>query len=370
MSSAVGHPRRTCRADRAPNAAHAASIAFAAVALAACTTSTNHHETAAQLGTLRAQGYRVAVMPFAVSAPEDGFLTRQLAPVGSVVALASEGEALPERMQIGMDVRGDFVKWLARGSFEVLDPWRSDTQLLHAGFDFAQMQDPANATTFARVLAVDGIVFGDVTSWNRSYYVVQATAEAALRVELRHGGDGSVLFRGDRLERLGSGLTGGPTGYVSAATEPIAGLRDATLHELSRTVTRGLAMDLDLDVADDGAASPALVPRLSVVTVVVPHEGALRAGERIEVLAIGSPGCDVRFDLGRLRVGVPMQQETASGGLRADQVTYRGTYLVQNGERAQDLPVWCSIRSVAGRGHAARYRYDQAVSLDGRLDGR
>ena len=59
-------------------------------ALAACTGTAAKHDALPELATLRTRGYRVVVLPFAVSAPPGGFLSESLAPVGELLARLKE----------------------------------------------------------------------------------------------------------------------------------------------------------------------------------------------------------------------------------------------------------------------------------------
>ena len=163
-----------------------------------------------ELAKLRQSGYRVAVIPFAVTTPEDGFLSDSLAPVGELLSLEASRE-LPMRARLGLLLHDDVVAWLQQSEFEVVDPWHVATQLGHAGL-LTTAREPGRLAEVARALGVDGLVYGDVRRWNRSYYVVQSTAEVALHLELHDATTGKVLFVTDRSEQIGSGLTGGQIG--------------------------------------------------------------------------------------------------------------------------------------------------------------
>jgi hypothetical protein len=338
--------------------------AGAVVPLAACTGVSASHREDPAFAALRGQGYRIAIMPFEVSAPAEGFVEGALAPIGAAIAL--DGSGATPREEVGARMRADVAAWLAQGELEVVDPWQSDTVLNHAGMPEEARRDPANAAAIARMLAVDGVLFGDVSRWNRSYWVLQSTAEVALRVRLIDGGSGRELFAGERHETVGSGLTGGPTGYVSAATEPLAGLRGAHLRELVRSVARGAAADLNggRPAAEAGPGAP----QLAFVAPTELAAGApFRAGDRVEVTAVGTPDCDVRFDLGRLRTGVPMRQVARHDDPRGARATYVGHYVVQPGDVAGGLPLQCTIRRSAGQRTAGtRYRWEGMVALAGR----
>lgn len=335
------------------------------LATAACTGISSTHNAEPELAQLRAVGYRIAVMPFLASAPEDGFLAASLAPVGELIALEGPSSK-PMRERIGDLLRDDVIAWLQQSEFEVMDPWYAATRLAHAGYTQAQLQEPARASELAQILEVDGIVFGDVRRWNRSYYVVQSTVEVALHLELIDGASQKQLFTTDRTETVGSGLTGGPTGYVSAATEPLAGLRGSHLRTLTRSVARHAVMDLNGGMLGNQPGPTS--PRLSVVALAKEHDGPFRMGERVDIIAVGTPDCDVRFDVGRLRIEVPTRQTMRTADPRGDRATYLGHYVVDAADLASELPVMCTIqRGAARRTVASRYRWEGTVSLDGTL---
>jgi hypothetical protein len=260
-----------------------------------------------------------------------------------------------------MILRNDVVAWLRQGSFDVVEPWITDTAVFHAGLGVKGVTDPARAVEIARLLQVDAVLFGDVTRWNRSYYVLQSTAEVALKLDLRES-NGTELFEGERSERIGAGLSGGPTGFISAATEPLAGLKGSALRDLMRSTARDAALDLNGGTL--GAEMGPLAPRLSFVAVQQLHAGPYLPGERIEVIAVGTPDCEVRCDIGRLHTGVPMPMTMRLADPRGDRATYQGAYIVQQGDSVQGLPVYCTIRrGNAQKTQASRYRWEGVVAL-------
>jgi hypothetical protein len=341
----------------------ALAIALGTLVPAGCTGLAVELHTAPELPPLRAMGYRVAVVPFTVSASPNDFVTDSLAAVGDLLAL-EPGHELPMREQVGEMMHGDVVAWLQQSDFEVVDPWHVATQLDHAGIDAAARRDPARVAEVARAVGADGIVYGDVRRWNRSYYVLQTVVDVALHLELVDAATGKHLFRTDRSERIGAGLSGGPTGYVSAATEPLAGLRGSNLRALARGVARHVAADLN--GGELGTEVGPATPRLAVVALAKEHDGAFRVGERVDVIAIGSPDCEVSFALGCLRTTVPMRASERHDDPRGARATYLGHYVVASADHAEELPLLCTIRrGAARRSVAVRYRWDGRVSLAG-----
>lgn len=345
----------------------AALLAVLLTGLAGCTGISASTTSAPELPALRAAGYRIAVLPFAVTAPEDGFLGESLTPVGELLALEAHRE-LPMRDRLGALVHDDAVAWLRHSDFQVLEPWHVLTTLDHTGQLPNGRLDAAQLQAIARTVGADGVLHGEVRRWNRDYYVLQSVVEVALHVELLDAATGRTLFASDRTETVGSGLTGGPTGYVSAATEPIAGLRSSTLRSLTRSVTRHAVVDLN--GGELGAEPDATSPRLALVALAKDHDGPFRVGERVDVIAVGSPDCEVVFDLGALRTVVPMHQTSRDDGPQGARATYLGHYVVQASDRAEELPVTCTIqRGKARRTVAVRYRWEGTVSLAGERPG-
>lgn len=335
--------------------------------LGGCTGTSARNTVAPELTNLRTAGYRIAVLPFVVTAPEDGFLGDSLAPVGELLSFEASRE-LPMRDRLGKLIHDDAVAWLQHSDFQVLEPWHVLTLLDHTARLPNGRVDAAQLATIARTVGADGVLHGEVRRWNRDYYVLQSVVEVAIHVELLDAASGRTLFASDRTETIGSGLTGGPTGYVSAATEPIAGLRGSTLRSLTRSVTRHAITDLN--GGELGAAPDATAPRLALVALAKDHDGPFQVGERVDVIAVGSPDCQVRFDLGALRTVVPMQQTALDDGPQGARATYLGHYVVQASDRAEELPVTCTIqRGNARRTVAVRYRYEGTVSMAGGSSG-
>jgi hypothetical protein len=329
---------------------------------ASCTGTHASRQIAPQLAQLRTMGYRIAVVPFTNTAPADGLLSDSLAAVGETIAL-EPGQEAPMRERIAQSMQDHVLTWLQQTDFEVIDPWHAATQWTHAGLA-SVANDRSRLAEVARALGVDGVLYGDVRQWNRSYYVVQSVAEVGLHVELIDATSGLTLFASDRTERHGAGLSGGPTGYVSAATEPLAGLSGSHLRTLARNAARHLAEDLN--GGELGNQPGPTAPRLAVVALAKEHDGPFRAGERVDVVATGTPDCQVQFDLGRLRTSVPMVMTTRHEDPRGPRATYLGHYIVDAVDAATELPLTCTIR----RGSARRtievhYRWDGTVSLGG-----
>lgn len=336
---------------------------------ASCSGQSVNVRKADDLAMILERGFRVAVLPFRVSAPREGELTGVLAGLGTLLALEGVNDEAPAFERAATIMRRGFAANLYGGPLHVHDIWLTDTQLGQMGLVEAA-KDTSRAAEIANRLDVDGVIYGDVYAWNRSYYVLQSTQEVGLRVTLM-GRDGRELFFSERLGAEGSGITGGPTGYISVATEPLAGLKGVTLGRLAREVARYAAADLSgTERVGELDASHAMgeAPSFSFFSFATSRSGPLRAGDRVSVLAVGTAGARAWFDLGRYRRGLPLLPTAAVSSPRGERQTYVGHYVVQEGEHAGALPVELTIlRRMNGRTLMSRRRVAHGtVTIDAR----
>lgn len=324
-----------------------------------------------ELDTLARTGYRVAVMPFAVSASSDDVIVESLAPLGALLELEGVRDEAPPLERAGTVMRRAVAAHLAQGEYAIVELWVTDTQLAHAGISADEARDPANVRRVAETLSVQGVLYGDVTRWNRNYLVVESTQAVELELRLIDAQTQEELFFTRHEESRAEGVTGGPTGQISALTAPIAGLTGSTLVKLAREVAYASAQDLTgVDLTDRLSLEAARgnVPRLSFASIVVEGDSSTFVmGESLRVVAVGTAGQDVRFRLGRYLVDVPLEQVAVTRDPRGDRATYVGTYVVQEPEVINDLPVVVTIRSPKGHLRSSlRITMPEHVTIGGR----
>jgi hypothetical protein len=242
-----------------------------------------------------------------------------------------------------------------RGSpIHVADPATIGTTLHHANLaDCAADLDPRQ---LGSMLGVDAILYGSLTDWSGRYYLVESRTVVAATVCIRSCVDGSELFRAAISVSGGAGLSGGPTGYVSAVATPLAELGSGPYRRLAIEWSEELGQRLTGAFTGEGN----LVPPPYVANVAcspAPARG-YQPGDVIEVLAIGSSGCRATFDLGTLHSGIPMFESarTSRTGVpdpRAPAAFYRGSYVVGAADRVQEAPVFVTLESPGGRATAA-----------------
>lgn len=197
------------------------------------------------------------------------------------------------------------------------------------------------ATEVGRAVGADSLLFGTVTDWSRNYYGLESAANVGAKVKLVDARTGAVLWEADRLESKHSGLSGGPTGYASAAFSPLQGLAKSNLFLLANELSANLVdMLLTPTAAEQSAGATAAKLEIGSAAYALSGEGALRTGDTVTVVALGTAGQTATFDVGGSRRRVPMT-ETAPG-------QYVGAYLVHTGDQFQDASVVVTLTSRRG----------------------
>ena len=256
-------------------------------------------------------------------------------PEGSRPAgLASTRLDLPQRIAIlplenGTDkkeavdvVRAALHQQLSATTYVVQKPYITDELLGKAGLQDAQAAAKADVAELARVLNVDAIVTGKVTDYTRIYAVVYAQVAVGASVQLITVPRGTVLWEKSHVQRSHGGSAAlSPWGLIAAAGMTALHLREAELLHVADDLARELVAGLPTPVTSRTVRPP-------VVTAIASDAAGetRRAGQRIQVTAVGPPGLRGAFDLVGLKSGIPLE-EGAEG-------VYRGEYTVAPGDNA------------------------------------
>lgn len=142
-------------------------------------------------------------------------------------------------------LRAQLAANLQAGPFGVIELQQVDAALRKLGWTEGQPL-PGNVPPdeLAQALGADAVLRGSVTSWGRSYWVVQSWVTAGLALELVDGRSGDVVWSASRKNRRHAGLLKGPTGYKSAVTAPIMGLKGSHLERVGAHLARSMAQEL------------------------------------------------------------------------------------------------------------------------------
>ncbi len=139
-----------------------------------------------------------------------------------------------------------------QGPFALIELHQVDETLEQLGWQPGQ---PVPEQALANALGAEAIVRGEVTKWGRTYLVAASWARAGMRMELVDAGSGDVIWSGQETNSHSAGLHKGPTGYKSAISAPISGMKASHLERVAIDLARRMAARL--------ARAPAVLTYLS-----------------------------------------------------------------------------------------------------------
>jgi hypothetical protein len=237
---------------------------------------------------------------------------------------------------------------LTRASFDVIPPGIVEAMLLHSRFnlpnakpskvDVAKVLQADPAQLCERVLSCDAVLYGKVTRWDRSYYGVESVATVGVDVKLVSAKTKKVLFESSAVDSDSRGLTKGPTGFSNIVIEPISGLDSKIITDLAREVVVKALEPVS------GRGRPEFLKTPPPVILASAHNapsGVIKAGQRLIVVAYGSPGNKASFGVGDIAKGVPLVER--SGG------HYVGEFIPLAEDSFQNAVVSVELSDQAGR---------------------
>lgn len=226
---------------------------------------------------------------------------------------------------------------LSATPYDVLKPQIVEERLVRAGLGdprAAQAKEPAE---LAKILKVDGIVYGELTHWNRIFLGAYAQVAAGAHVKLVDARNGTILFERKEVSRSHEG--GVPDNPISAAIQLVRSalkLREIELIRASDDLVRDLLKGVPTPPPGEARRPPAFAHVLS--------DGAgrlLKIGDVVTVIALGQPGVIGSFDVQPMAKNLALE-ETGEG-------VYVGRYTVKPGDNATDAFVVARLADGAGR---------------------
>lgn len=252
---------------------------------------------------------RIAVLPFA-QVDKQGQLTQvdESLLIDNVSLVSSKLKQTPAQFAQGLTQTE-----LSKASLDVIPPALVDAELIHAGYgvagtnpvkmDLAKVFAADPTTLCSKVLSCDAVLYGKVTSWDRSYYGVQAVATVGIQLKLVSARTKKVLYEIDASDSDSRGITKGPTGFSNLVIEPLKGLDNEIITDLARNV-----IDKSIEPLSN-RDRPEFLATSAPFIIASAHDvasGALATNGTLTVVAFGSAGNTASFDLGTTAQGVPM----------------------------------------------------------------
>jgi hypothetical protein len=297
-----------------------------------------------QLNFNPSEPIRIAVLPFA-QVDEQGQLAQvdESLLIDNVSLVSSKLKQTPAQF-----VQGLTQTELSKASLDVIPPALVDAELIHAGYgvvgtnpvkmDLAKVFAADPTTLCSKVLSCDAVLYGKVTSWDRSYYGVQAVATVGVQLKLVSARTKKVLYEIDARDSDSRGITKGPTGFSNLVIEPLKGLDNEIITDLARNV-----IDKSIEPLSN-RHRPEFLTTSAPFIIASAHDapsGAIAKTGTLTVVAFGSAGNTASFDLGTTAQGIPML-ERAPGH-------YIGEFVPLESDSFKDQAITVTLKDSFGR---------------------
>jgi hypothetical protein len=226
---------------------------------------------------------------------------------------------------------------LSATSYDVVKPQVVEERLVRAGLADPREVAKRDPAELAKILRVDGLVYGELKHWDRLFLVIYSQVAAGGSIKLVAARNGETLFERTEIERSHEG--GLPTNALSAAIQVVQAVWNLREIELVRACD-----DLVRDLLKGIPTPPVLEARRPPAFINVLSNGAgriLKAGDVVTVVAQGQPGVIGSFDV--LPVAKNLALEETSEGI------YVGRYAVKPGDNAADAFVVARLADSVGR---------------------
>jgi len=249
---------------------------------------------------------RVAVLPFA-QVDDEGMITSTDPAlwVDSVSLVSSKLRQPPARF-----VQKVTVDELSRSGLDLIPGSVVGSKLVHFGygvdheFDFSKIR-AASPKDLCALLGCDAVLFGMVTRWDRSYYGVQSVSSVGLELRLLRAADGMVLYSAAASDSESRGISKVPTGFSDLVLEPIRGLDNDIIADLTRRVVRQMTEPLRVEQRSTVLKTPA--PAILAVAQ-TSFDGKVSRSQPLTVVLSGTPGARGFFSVGDVFQNVPMTE--------------------------------------------------------------
>ena len=226
---------------------------------------------------------------------------------------------------------------LAATPYDVLKPQVVEERLVRAGLGDPRVAAAKDASELAKILGVDGIVYGELTHWDRVFVGIYAQVSSGAHIRLVNARTGQILFERNEVRRSQTGsLPGDPLAAVIQLAQSALKLREIELIRTSDDLVRALVKDLPTPSILEARRPPAFSYVASDAA-----GRALKLGDTVAVVAEGQPGTIGSFDVVPLAKNLAME-ETREG-------VYVGRYQIKPGENAEQAFVVARLADRTGR---------------------
>ena len=254
---------------------------------------------------------RIAVLPFAQLDSEGKLVQEEQDLLVDNVALISSKQSETPAQFMQSLIQSE----LASAALDVITPAVIEADLLHNGFeiqgttpikvDLAKVFAADPAELCGKLLSCDAVLYGKVTTWDRSYYGIQATATVGLNLKLVSARTGKILYEVQAQDSDSRGITKGPTGFSNLVLEPLKGLDNEIIQNVAREVADNAIKPLS------NRNRPEFLKTAPPAIIASAHDaptGLIASGGRLIVIAFGTPGQLGAFSIGSVALGIPLTE--------------------------------------------------------------
>lgn len=315
------------------------SLACAIAALSACSGTYKH-----SVNFNPGQPIRIAVLPFAQVDNSGAFVTPdESLLIDNVALVSSELKQTPAQfMQTAVQSE------LAQASLDVVTPAVVDAAFVHNGFgkpgskpvqlDLERVFAASPQEVCTKLVSCDAVLYGKVTTWDRSYYGLQSVSSVGLDLKLVSARTGKVLYESSASDSDGRGLSKGPTGFSNLVIEPIKGLDNSVITELASDVAEKSIDPLNV------RKRPGFLETAPPAILASAHDsasGMISTSGKLTVVSLGTPGHTASFAIGNVVEGIPLIERSPGH--------YIGEYVPVASDSFSQQPVTVSLKDAAGR---------------------
>lgn len=210
---------------------------------------------------------------------------------------------------------------LKKTAIDVIPPAFVDSKLVHNGYalpgssvkegaidkfplDLKRVFSASTKDLCANLLSCDALLYGRITKWDRSYYGIQSSSTVGLELKLVSR-DGTVLFEAKAEDSDSRGISKGPTGFSDLVIEPIKGLDNQIIIDLSRSVVSKMLSPLLMSTKPNRPDSP---PPAIYAAGHDASDGIINHNEHLTVIMYGSPAGKASFSILKSIENVPMSE--------------------------------------------------------------
>lgn len=291
---------------------------------------------------------RVAILPFEDISSKDSYISKPFATgINYIPLLGGEDHQAPATL-----IREKFTANLKSTNLDPILNTQVDHALTENKLYDINTLKTMDIQRLEDMLNIDAVIFGELTHWDRDYYVAESSVTVGLRVKMIDVSNKQVLWEHHFVDSERRGITKVPTGYVSAGLEPLRGLSNDLFIELSDDVCRRIVDSIRPEKQSE--FQEVTLPSIAHATFQYRPEK-----QELLVVAIGEPHISAFFLLGKSGQQIPMT-EVSEG-------QYLGKYQFHSKE-SFSTGMNVLVRFINVSGQSSTYLISSTSTLSAKLD--